>query len=87
MCNDLPEEFQCISADGKTRVPSRAVVKSESEGCITLSQSGKNVRMDHFILDKKENNGIKIHFQGQEMCDKIHDYDLTVDIKCDPNAE
>lgn len=62
MCNDLPEEYQCIAGDGKTRVPSRAVAKSATEGCITLSMSGKNVRMDHFILNKKENDGIKIHF-------------------------
>ena len=63
------------------------MAKSQKDGCITLSREGKNVQIDHFILDKVNNDGLKIHFQGSEVCDEVHDYDLTVDIKCDHNAE
>lgn len=45
------------------------------------------MQIDHFILNKSMNDGLKIHFQGHQACDDVHDYDLTVDIKCDPNAD
>lgn len=60
---------------------------SENEGCITLARDGNNVQVDHFILDKENNDGLKIHYSGSQYCDEYHLYDLTIDIKCDPKAE
>ena len=88
ICNDLPEQYWCLMNENmKGSNAARAVASSLTDGCVILSPSGKNIQVDHFILDKDKNDGLKIHLQGNQSCDEIHTYDLTIDIKCDPKAE
>jgi hypothetical protein len=64
-----------------------AVATDPREGCITLAPNGKKISIDHFILDKNKNDGLKIHYSGEDICDEWRDFDLTIDIKCNPKAE
>ena len=44
--------------------------------------------VDHYILDREVNNGIKIHMGGSNnSCDDWRDFDLTVDIVCNMDAK
>jgi hypothetical protein len=55
--------------------------------CYKLAGSGDGL-VDHYILDKEENNGIKIHMGGSHTpCDDWRDFDLTIDIICNINAK
>ena len=55
--------------------------------CVTLGGSGKVIHVDHFILDKEKNNGIRIHLGGGQDCDDWRSNDLTLEISCDPTAD
>jgi hypothetical protein len=59
----------------------------KKEECFKLSGTGRSSVVDHFILNKELNNGIKIHLGGsKEPCDDWRDYDLTIDIICNSSA-
>jgi hypothetical protein len=87
MCNDL-EEYQRCKADEPVMAVARKYNSfDDTYECLKLSGTGKSKIVDHFILDKELNNGIKIHLGGsKEPCDDWRDYDLTVDILCNATA-
>lgn len=91
LCNDIQDPSLRCSPDDKAMAVARSNdrIDGSTVECIKLGGSGsENRTIDHFILDKEENNGLKIHMGGSnEQCDDWRDYDLTVDIVCNINAK
>ena len=83
LCNDLDVGLRC-NPDEPVMAVSRSINSFDHvEECFKLSGTGRSNIVDHFILDKDNNDGIKIHLGGSnEQCDDWRNYDLTIDISC-----
>lgn len=88
LCNDITDMSRRCKEDEAAMAVARSMNDFDGKTeCFKLGGSGSQNQIDHFILDKEENNGIKIHMGGsQTPCDDWRDFDLTVDIICNINA-
>jgi len=88
LCNDITDASKRCKEDEPAMAVARSLNNFEHvTECYKIAGSGEGL-VDHYILDKEENNGIKIHLGGSHTpCDDWRDFDLTVDIICNINAK